>query len=55
MQQNGKCLTLEVKFKYNVPGIIEERAAHGNVDTNILQLPPNTKPEECGERQLQTQ
>lgn len=46
-------ITLEVKFRHNVPGIIEERADHGSVDTdNTLQGPPNIQPAECGEGQL---
>lgn len=40
-QKMESAITLEVKFKSNVPGIIEERADHGNVDTDTLQEPPN--------------
>lgn len=34
-------ITLKVKWKSNIPGIIEGRTDHGNVDIDTFQEPPN--------------
>lgn len=45
-------IELKVKLKSSVPGIIEEIADCGDVDTDTLQEPPDIRPEKRSEGKL---